>query len=483
MHFQQITITKLVIFIFFSLTPKSGYSQSISKTIDSLHKISISLARSNFIKGIETGDYALQLALKNNDQNAIAESYRIIGVNYHNANKRDSAINYYLKSLTEFSKINDQKGLAKVYNNLGNSYKYYNNNKARAYFQKTIELSKKESIDNLVGSSHLSIGTILTKDKEYKAASFEYYKALYIFKKINDQKGLLLTYQNIGTNQYYLGDFIEAKKNLTIAYSIAKQKDFINTLSSINLILAAIDIAKKDYASAQHSINEGVNQAKQLYDEKLIYDFSIISYELEKKQGNFKAALENLEQVHSRDSLYYKENVSNILSLHEEQQKSLEKQKQYEIQIEKQEKHTLIMIFAVVVAALSIAVIVILNKSKRKAERSNIRLKKLNEEISIQKENLNQINLKLEDIIAERTKDLTMKNQKLSEYSSHLSHQIRGPVATLKGLIMLAEEELINEKDYIKQMKKCVDDIDDQIMDINIALHDPSRKGLNKKNN
>lgn len=111
------------------------------------------------------------------------------------------------------------------------------------------------------------------------------------------------------------------------------------------------------------------------------------------------------------------------------------------------------MVFAVIVAALSISVIVILNKSKRKAERNNIRLKKLNEEISIQKENLNQINLKLEDIITERTKDLTVKNRKLSEYSSHLSHQIRGPVATLKGLIMLAEDELINEKEYIKQMK------------------------------
>ena len=97
------------------------------------------------------------------------------------------------------------------------------------------------------------------------------------------------------------------------------------------------------------------------------------------------------------------------------------------------------------------------------------------------KSNLDKLNSRLEEIIAERTKDLTSKNQKLSEYSSHLSHQVRGPVATLKGLIMLSQENLIQEKECIIQMKKCIEDIDEQIMDINIALHDTERVGLSKK--
>ncbi len=467
--------------MFFHIIPVLGFSQVKNKKIDSLLQQSISLARSNFIKGVEVAESALQASLKSNDKLAVAESFRAIGINYHNANKRDSAISYFLKSLDIYSKLDDSKGVAKVYNNLGNSYKYFNNEKALYFFRKTIEIAKKQSLDNLIGSSHLSMGTILTKNKEYKAASFEYYKALSIFKKINDEKGLLLSLQNIGTNQYYSGEVKEAESNLIQAYNLAKKNDYKNTLSSINLILAAVSISKKNYKSAQEHINEGREIAKQLYDEKLVYDFTLMAFELEKKQGNYKTALENLELVHSRDSIYYNENVSNILSLHEEQQKSLEKEQEYKLQLEKREKHTIVMFFAVIVAALCIAVIVILNKSKRKAERNNIRLQKLNEEISVQKENLNKMNLKLEDIIAERTKDLISKNQKLSEYSSHLSHQIRGPVATLKGLIMLAEDELINEREYIKQMKKCVDDIDAQIMDINIALHDASRKGLNKE--
>ena len=137
---------------------------------------------------------------------------------------------------------------------------------------------------------------------------------------------------------------------------------------------------------------------------------------------------------------------------------------------------------AIIVSVLSAIIIFILIRSKRKTEKSNQELIALNKEVLRQKEDLDRINLKLEEIIAERTKDLLSKNQKLSEYSYHLSHQVRGPVATLKGLIMLSQDNLIEEKECIVQMKKCVDDIDEQIMDINIALHDPSRHGLKNPN-
>ncbi|WP_169311979.1 hypothetical protein [Pseudopedobacter saltans] len=464
----------------FSLAETTNSIQGFNN-IDSLIYESIKLARYAPIKGLEIAERTLKVSKKKHYNRGIAESFRSIGINYHNSNKKDSAIFYYLKALDVFKKTNDTFGIAKVYNNLGNSYKYFNNQKAIYFYNQTIKLSQEKNYKNLTAASYLSIGSLSSKEKDYKTANYNFFKALQLFKEINDIRGLMLTYQNMGVNFYYQNEISQAEANLIKAYEIAKVNNNKISLSSINLTLASINMAKQKYQIAKNNIDEGIEIAKELYDEKLIYDFTLTSYELEKKQGNYKSALANLEQVHSRDSLYYKENVSNILSLHEEQQKSLEKQKQYEIQIEKQEKYVIIMVFAVIVAALSISVIVILNKSKRKAERNNIRLKKLNEEISIQKENLNQINLKLEDIITERTKDLTVKNRKLSEYSSHLSHQIRGPVATLKGLIMLAEDELINEKEYIKQMKKCVDDIDDQIMDINIALHDASREGLNKE--
>lgn len=105
-------------------------------------------------------------------------------------------------------------------------------------------------------------------------------------------------------------------------------------------------------------------------------------------------------------------------------------------------------------------------------------LKTLNEEVSLQKDELNKVNQNLEQIISERTADLQVKNRKLSEYSSHLSHQIRGPIATMKGLMLLEKDELIDLTEYKEEMEKCVNEIDSRIININEVLHDLSAPGL-----
>jgi signal transduction histidine kinase len=137
-----------------------------------------------------------------------------------------------------------------------------------------------------------------------------------------------------------------------------------------------------------------------------------------------------------------------------------------------------IVIGTIILAAFLILVIVLLfSNVKRKAE-TNKKLTELNTEISNQKDNLDRINHHLEEIIDERTKDLQLKNKKLSEYSSHLSHQVRGPIATLKGLMNLEREGLVSQEECIQMMIKCVSEIDDKIIDMSDMLHNPERAGL-----
>jgi signal transduction histidine kinase len=106
------------------------------------------------------------------------------------------------------------------------------------------------------------------------------------------------------------------------------------------------------------------------------------------------------------------------------------------------------------------------------------RLTELNMEVSRQKDNLVRINQHLEEIIEERTKDLQIKNRKLVEYSTFLSHQIRGPIATLKGLMTLEKEGLVDKPECIKLMNKCVGEIDGKIIEMSDMLHDPVKIAL-----
>jgi light-regulated signal transduction histidine kinase (bacteriophytochrome) len=124
-----------------------------------------------------------------------------------------------------------------------------------------------------------------------------------------------------------------------------------------------------------------------------------------------------------------------------------------------------------------VVIVLLVANVKRKAE-TNKRLTELNGEVSRQKDNLDRINHHLEEIIDERTKDLQIKNKKLSEYSSYLSHQIRGPIATLKGLMNLEKEGLVDKKECISMMDKCVSEIDDKIINMSDMLHDPDRAGF-----
>jgi signal transduction histidine kinase len=125
----------------------------------------------------------------------------------------------------------------------------------------------------------------------------------------------------------------------------------------------------------------------------------------------------------------------------------------------------------ITVACLLLLVIVLLMNNIRRTNISNAKLLELNNEVTRQKDNLNQINHHLEEIISDRTKDLKAKNKQLSEYSYYLSHQIRGPIATLKGLMILEKENLIDQSQCIDMMNKCVSDIDEKIIEMSAKLH------------
>ncbi len=124
-----------------------------------------------------------------------------------------------------------------------------------------------------------------------------------------------------------------------------------------------------------------------------------------------------------------------------------------------------------IVACLLLVVIALLMGNIRRTASTNLKLQELNNEVVRQKNNVDRINHHLEEIINDRTKDLQTKNKKLSEYSSYLSHQIRGPIATLKGLINLEKEELISKDECIDMMGKCVSEIDEKIIEMSEMLH------------
>jgi signal transduction histidine kinase len=199
---------------------------------------------------------------------------------------------------------------------------------------------------------------------------------------------------------------------------------------------------------------------------------------LELKRKNFGQAVTDLYQIYKQDSTTSMLNTSTQIKLFREQVNQQARQRENEILRQRQQYDRAKFIGVAVAAGLLLLLVgVLISNVKRKAK-TNIQLTNLNAEVSRQKDNLDRINHHLEEIIDERTKDLQVKNKKLSEYSSYLSHQIRGPIATLKGLMNLEREGLVDQPECIKMMNKCVGEIDDKIMEMSDMLHDPGREGF-----
>ncbi|OAQ40623.1 hypothetical protein A5893_06680 [Pedobacter psychrophilus] len=431
---------------------------------------------------ILTAKKSAKIANLINYYEGLAESYRVIGIGFYYLNQRDSALNYYQKALELFKSKKNEIGETKVSNNIGNLWAEIDYDKALEYYEKTLVIARKRNIKELIAGSYLNIGNAYYRKKNYSVALNNYEKSSQLFNEINNPIGITQSLQNRGVIYFSTNQYDKAEKLLLEANEKAKIHELNSSVASINLNLTSIYIAKNNFLKAEQYLQEGKAFAKLVSDDKRIYDYTYTNYELEFKKKNYEKALIYLKEVHDQDSIFYKRNITSNINLIQQTLKQQQLQKESELTIEQQKNAKKLSIATAIVAILAFFVIFLLVKTNKKSKNSNDKLKVLNEEVSRQKDNVDKINHRLEELIAERTKDLIIKNQKLSEYSSHLSHQIRGPVATLKGLMLLIEDDMVDSNEITPQIVKCVNKIDEQIMDINEALNDPTRYHLNKNN-
>ncbi|RWY53635.1 tetratricopeptide repeat protein [Mucilaginibacter gilvus] len=424
---------------------------------------------------IEVADKALALARELNYNRGIGEAYRVMGIGNYYLNQAGKAIDSYLKALDVFKSINDLRSQAKVLNNIGNLYLDNNKDKALEYLNSALGIAQNLNDNDLKAALYMNIGNVYYRNKSYSQALTYYDKSNVMFSSLGDSINLVQVLQNRGVIYYNLHNFDMAEKLLLAANKAGKERDLNKPVASTNLTLAALYIAQGKFDDASRVVTEGQAYAKVLKDDKLTNDYNYIIYQLESKRKNYEQALFYLQLIFRQDSLIHSSNESTQINMLQEQYKQAATQREKDAIILRQQNDRIKFWAVTVVAGLLLVVIALLVGNVKSKAKTNVQLTELNEEVSKQKDNLDRVNHHLEEIIDERTKDLQIKNRKLSEYSSYLSHQIRGPIATLRGLMNLEKEGLVDEKECIKMMDKCVSDIDQKIIEMSEMLNDSGK--------
>ncbi len=446
--------------------------------VNLLNKQGFSIHLTDHEQTIKKGEQALELAQKLNYNNGIAEAYRIIGIGEAYSNHEARAIGNYLNSLHYFKLSANVIGQARVYNNIGNLYLTIDYDQSLDYLEKGLKIATDQGNTKLIASAYLNIGNVYLRKKNFSLSLDYYNKSQQLFSKLNEPVNLISCLQNVGVIYYKLKQYDKAEELLLQANHEAKLKDLNTSIGIVDLTLSSLYIEKKMYPEAQKFLDEGIAYAQVTKDEKLEADFTYNAFQLEFHKKNYERALSYLHVIYERDSTVQTNMLTSDLGLMKEQYDQQEKQKESELIIERQKNDRVKFWWAVSGSGLLLVVIALLVGNVKRKTQTNARLTELNSEVSRQKDNLDRINHHLEEIIDERTRDLQIKNKKLSEYSSYLSHQIRGPIATLKGLMNLEKEGLVDQKECINMMDKCVSDIDEKIIDMSDILHDPKRTGF-----
>lgn len=448
--------------------------------VDSLNNQAYTIRLSDPEKTVKIAEQAFSLAKKLNYINGLAEACRVEGIGQSYLSEYEKTLDKYLEAISYFEQSNDLQGVGKVYNNIGNLYSLSDYGKALEYYNKSLLIAKKFKDKPRVAALYVNIGVIEMKQKKFTAALEKFQLSMKLFEKLNATELIVQCMQNIGEVYSYLKQYQKAETILQQALIKAKSQNLNITIAGINITLSNVYLSLNEFDKVEKTLKDGFEYAKNLDNRDLQNDYKYSFYQLAYKRGDYKTALSYLKQNFSQDSAYFRQSFSNRITLASNLFNQLENRRKNERTIAQQKYANTLFWFSTAVAGLLFALVFLLIINVKRTNQSNGELTRLNTEVSKQKENLDRINHHLEDIIDERTKDLKIKNKTLSNYSLHLSHQIRGPIVTLKGIVYLEENGLIDQQEYTELIKKCVFEIDDEIISMSKLLNDDSEPDLNK---
>lgn len=213
-----------------------------------------------------------------------------LGITHWKMRENDNALKYAMQALDQYEKLNNQRGIAKVYDFLGaQHFKQNQLAQSLAYRQKALGLYQTLGNKSQQALMLNMIGVIYKRMGKYKQSIKHYKKALRISKTLSDKKNISKTYRNIGVVYRQQGAFLKA---MEVYHKALRIKEEINDQQGLAGILNNI--------GALHKFRNA-NQEALVYYKKCL--------EIEKKLNNHKGiarCYNNIGNIYLEDKQYSK---------------------------------------------------------------------------------------------------------------------------------------------------------------------------------
>jgi signal transduction histidine kinase len=448
------------------------------ENVDLLNKFAFELALRRPSNSEKYALHALQTAKENNYIEGAADSYHALGSIYLMLGDASQALELYQLSESIYDSIGNENQSARLRGGMADIYISVGDLKtAELLLTDILEVSQIND-DYLTESINLRIkGSLLGKLGKNKEALKMLEKSLMLSELLKDSTGM--SYAHIKLGEFYsdLNDYKVAKKHFIQAGIFL---DIINNkIASIeNLISLGKSLMKSGkYESAILHLKEGLRLSSLTQSKIKQVDIYKLLSESYKKSENIPDAFDSFQKhVALKDSIFNANNARELVKLRVEYNAE-QKDSEMEQLKSNEEIQTLKIWFLIAFMTVGVVSFFFWRRQKHKAEKQlrdqyskierqtqllklrheqieevNKQLTKAEKVIRSQNNELVSANSDLEEKVKQRTtelrnavEDLTLTNSELDMLIYRTSHDLKSPLASLKGLSNLGIKESGNK--------------------------------------
>jgi signal transduction histidine kinase len=417
-------------------------------------------------KALEMHFEALKLKEEKGDTRRMATSFNNIGLVYYKIDYSDRALDFFNRALDIKHREGDTLRTIITYNNMGLVYnEILNDSMAMVCFKKAIDISKRYRVRKYLGPAYNGLANVYIRCNNVDSAHHYLILATLAAREFKSP-ALQSTNHYLFAKLYAEQDqFTRAREYLDMSQEIALEiKDRQRQKNNLKL-MARIFESKQEYDSAYFFQKQYSALEDSIFNERLAESLAKIQIAMEEDQ--------NLKLIESQE--------------------------------EKLAVNKLTSLFLLSIIVLAVALIIVVFKSYRTTSRVNLKLHETKQQIEKQKENLeaknqalaeaqgtihkqNQIlknlNQNLEQKVRERTDELLHSNKGLEKAVKDLdqfiyktSHDLRGPIATMQGIIHLGTIEAQDAKsaEYFKTLHQVTGNLNNVLFRL-IDVHETYQK-------
>ena len=322
---------------------------------------------------------ALEIAEHISYSEGTAFANRVIGVAHWARGNLELAFRYLLAAESAYRELGDQSGLANSRLNLGLAYTDQRNfDMARQKIHEALASFRELGDQSRIATSYTKLGDLLTIQQAYDSAFTYLREALDIHQQTNFLYGIAEVNNKLGKLAIAKEDYNEAISYFLVAMTAGGQRNDHVGLAENNYGIGYTYLQQANYPQARTYLSSALRIAEEFGLKKILRDAYYSYMELEKAQGNYRAAVGYYDNFLAIRDTLFNEEQANIIANLEAQRTFADKERELElaqrdldllVQRKKTDRLTILALAMVLISLAAIGYAMIERKNNKLARK------------------------------------------------------------------------------------------------------------------